>query len=193
MFTSKILGGVPENRIGYPQFGSLFFVIVYQVGCNTGAKLTIQQYASTPPICPPLRVAAQIVHLSRPYVLGVYTHVCTPAITLLLLPFVGLGLFLLRRNFQRGGISRGLVAGLARKMAERGGVSGGGGFGPMMGSGGGGVSSMQGTPKEGALSSLLARMLGGGLRGMELVGVLRRCMFVRDGRQRTRRFYPLVH
>ncbi|CAM9141769.1 unnamed protein product, partial [Hapterophycus canaliculatus] len=100
------------------------------------------------------------------------------AIALLLLPFIGIGLFLLRRNFQRGGVSRNLVAGLARKMAERGGVAGGGagGFGPVAGAGGaggGGVPWMQRAPVEGMLSSLLARMLGGGIRGMELVGVLR--------------------
>ncbi|CAN0299441.1 unnamed protein product, partial [Scytosiphon promiscuus] len=93
------------------------------------------------------------------------------------LPFIGIGLFLLRRNFQRGGMSRNIVAGLARKMAERGGGGGGaGGFGPMMGSGGagkGGVPWMQRAPAEGVLSSLLGRMLGGGIRGMELVGVLR--------------------
>ncbi|CAM9913634.1 unnamed protein product, partial [Ectocarpus sp. 12 AP-2014] len=96
------------------------------------------------------------------------------AITLLLLPFVGIGLFLLRRNFQRGGMSRNLVARLAQKMAERGGPHGGGGGlgGPMMG-GGGGAPRMQRAPTEGALSSLFAQMLGGGIRGMQLVGVLR--------------------
>ncbi|CBJ32478.1 expressed unknown protein [Ectocarpus siliculosus] len=99
------------------------------------------------------------------------------AITLLLLPFVGIGLFLLRRNFQRGGMSRNLVARLAQKMAERGGshgggLGGGGLGGPMMG-GGGGTPRMQRSPTEGALSSLFARMLGGGIRGMQLVGVLR--------------------
>ncbi|CAM9635682.1 unnamed protein product [Ectocarpus fasciculatus] len=41
------------------------------------------------------------------------------AITLLLLPFVGIGLFLLRRNFQRGGMSRNLVARFVQKMEER--------------------------------------------------------------------------
>ncbi|CAN0272072.1 unnamed protein product [Pylaiella littoralis] len=103
------------------------------------------------------------------------------ATILLLLPFVAIGLFLLRRNFQRGGISKNLAAELARKLAELGGVrsgggGGGGNFGPMMGGGGGGgafPSSMQGTPTEGVLSSLLARMLGPGLRWIKLVGVLR--------------------
>lgn len=33
---------------------------------------------------------------------------------------------------------------------------------------------MQRAPTEGMLSSLLGRMLGGGIRGIELVGVLRR-------------------
>ncbi|CAM9818536.1 unnamed protein product [Ectocarpus sp. 12 AP-2014] len=96
------------------------------------------------------------------------------AITLLLLPFVGIGLFLLRRNFQRGGMSRNLVVRLAQKMAERGGPHGGGGGlgGPMMG-GGGGAPWMQRAPTEGALSSLFSQMLGGGIRGMQLVGVLR--------------------
>lgn len=99
------------------------------------------------------------------------------AITLLLLPFVGIGLFLLRRNFQRGGMSRNLVAQLAQKMAGRGGPHGGGGGlgGPMMGEGGG-APWTQRAPTEGALSSLFARMLGGGIRGMQLVGVLRRCV-----------------
>lgn len=97
-----------------------------------------------------------------------------PAITLLLLPFIGVGLFLLRRNFQRGGVSRKVVAGLARKMAERGHYPAGG----VGGGGGGGVGPidqwMQRAPSQGMWSSVLARMLGGGLRAMELVGVLRR-------------------
>lgn len=98
---------------------------------------------------------------------------CTSAITVILLPFVGLGLFLLRRNFQRGGVSRNLAAGLARKMAERAGGAGGGGGG-VSGGGGGGVPWMHQSPTEGALSSLLAIMLGG-MSGTELVSVLRRC------------------
>lgn len=95
----------------------------------------------------------------------------TPAITLLLLPFVWLGLFLLRRNFQRGGVSRNLAAGLARRMAKRaGGLEGGGG-------GVGGVPWMQGgAPAEVSLFSRLAVMLGEGLKGMELLGALRRCI-----------------
>lgn len=100
-------------------------------------------------------------------------HVCTAAITLLLLPFVGIGLFLLRRNFQRGGISKNL-AGLARKMAEPA-KGGGGNSGPMMGGGGGGVfPSIQRSPTGGLLSSILTRMLGGGRRWMELLGAFRR-------------------
>lgn len=111
-----------------------------------------------------------------------------PAIALLLLPVIGIALFLLRRNFQRGGMSRNVVAGLARKMAERGSGSGGGGgsaggFGPMAGgggAGGGGVPWMQRAPTEGVLWSLLGRMLGGRIRGMELVGVLRRYLYTPD-------------
>lgn len=89
--------------------------------------------------------------------------VSTAAVTLLLLPFVGLGLFLLRRNYQRGGRSRNLANGLARKMAERAGVSGGGGQFP----------SLQKGP-EGVLSSLLSVMFKVGHRGMAHVEKLRR-------------------
>eukprot|EP00752_Nemacystus_decipiens_P006258 g5643.t1 len=97
------------------------------------------------------------------------------AITLLLLPFVGIALFLLRRNFQRGGVSRNLAAGLARRMAERGGVAAGGDFGGV-----GGVPGAQQDPTGGGLSALLATMLGGGLSGLELVSAMRRCvLFVR--------------
>lgn len=71
-----------------------------------------------------------------------------------------------------------MVSGLARKMAERGHFPGGG-VGASGGGGGGGVGGgpigqwMQRAPSQGMWSSLLARMLGGGIRGMELVEVLR--------------------
>lgn len=116
--------------------------------------------------------------LSSPFLL----FACLPAVTLLLLPFLGLGFFLLRRNFQRGGISQVIAASMARKMAERsmrGGVPGTGVGGS---SGGGGIGNvgpmgqwMQRAPTQGILSSVLSSMLGGGIRGMELLGVLQRC------------------
>lgn len=108
----------------------------------------------------------------------------TSAITLLLLPFVGLALFLLRRNFQRGGVSRNLAAGLARRMAER----GGGGVGGV-----GGDFGVQGTSTGGSLSSLLAAMLGSGLRGMELVAQMRRCVLWLVSLSRPRRMYGCMY
>ncbi|CAN0041688.1 unnamed protein product [Ascophyllum nodosum] len=90
------------------------------------------------------------------------------AITLLLLPFIGLALYLLRRDFQRGGPSRGLAESVARRMAERAdrGFPPGAVGGPM-------AHWMQRAPTEGLLSTVLSQTLGGGIRGMQLVGVLR--------------------
>ena len=63
-------------------------------------------------------------------------------------------------------------------MAERQSQHPAGGVGSGVGGGGGGLGPMgewmHRAPTQGVMSSLLARMLGGGIRGMELVSVLRR-------------------